>query len=781
MSRRCDLSVPKSGASRFSKALPTVPGPDDYEDDDDDDGESNIRRNHTCNDNHNRNNSEYSLPARTSSLASPPPTKNLPLPPLPPPPPTKTLPATPQPNRGSNDNSRDNSRDNTASQASSFAAPSVAPSSTPSSALSVGMLSLHVQSPPLSGRSMMAIPRKPIANLQLPSPSPQFLAQPSPTFSLSSLLLAYMGDGDESQRESLYETTTSLSETERQEVAAPGSEKPVAAAAAASAAASATVPVTTPPSRPKALAQAANIGLDVNVHVLDVTSSSGSLPARPNAGTGNGAAAHYQRPAHRNLPPPPPKDDGIQNPKPSLPEPAVAPSTTTPELSTPSSPRPEIWKRRPHMSQASKELPGLKLDYSHGSTADTQLPSDLATSQAASETTKAKAAVQQAPPFAGGLPGRNIRPSLPAKDQPPPTAQTMGSETSKLKQIKDRLASQCSESISSTSSAKAGFPGIPAVQRPPTPEYRREDVKEPVVEPFISPVSPASSPEAPRGASPDFSKDLPPKPPKDDQTATASVQKPISRKALATKSPSQDLAAVKDSSRPPSNANGTSASGQSAVSPVLPKDVAVLAPAAASVAASVASPPNDTASTRSRVFGDTAVVRPQPAVIQTDVSQVVKPQRSALQATADPRLLQSESQGFLYRGRDGTLYPEMKADGEPHPRATYFPTQTYPNLFRDGVVKARPLTDTHFDCFQQHRTMNRRSNRNCPLTCQTCERADLEDRWACAFCHLRICDACHRKLGGYQRDLRRLVDSLANPGLLSQSRPGTALGLQATL
>ncbi|UKZ80675.1 hypothetical protein TrVFT333_008438 [Trichoderma virens FT-333] len=416
------------------------------------------------------------------------------------------------------------------------------------------------------------------------------------------------------------------------------------------------------------------------------------------------------------------------------------------------------------MSQASRELPGLKLDYSHGSTADTQLPPDAAgpetTSEPASDT--AKAAAQRAPPFAGGLPGRNIRPSLPAKDQPPPATQAMGSETSKLRQIKDRLGSQRSESVSSTSSTKAGFPSVPAAKRPPTPEYQKEEVKEPVVEPFISPVSPASSPEAPRGASPDFSKGLPPQP-SGDQTAAASALKPVSRKALPT-SPSQDFTAVKNSFRPPSDANSTGASSQGAVSTIPPKDDAVSAP----VVAPAASPPKDDASARSRVSGGTTAVQPQPqpqpAVIRANVTQTVKPQLSEPQATADPRLLQSETQGLLYRGRDGTLYAEMKSDGEPHPKAAYFPTQKYPNLPRDGIVKARPLSDTHFNCFQQHRTMARRSNRNCPLTCQTCDRADAEDRWVCAFCHLRICEACNRKLGSYQRDLRRLVDGLASAG-----------------
>ncbi|GFP53952.1 hypothetical protein TASIC1_0003033000 [Trichoderma asperellum] len=754
MSRPSDLSVPKSGASRFSKALPTVPGLDDYYTDDD--GESNIggdnninnsnNNNNNNNASHSRKNSEYSLPARTSSLASPQ-AKTLPLPPLPPPvpPPTKTLPPTPQ--SQTNPSSKVNSYSSTAS-ANIVAAPSIAPS-TPSSALSAGMLSL--QSPPLSAGSKMSIPRKPVANLKLPAPSPQYLAQPSPTFSLSSLLSAYMGDGDESRSPSLYETTTSTSEIDRQEVAAPGSEKSVAAAEASSAIAAVTAAFPAVPSKPKA-----------------ATSGSGSLPARPNAGTGTGigagaaAATQYQRRAERDLPPPPPQD-----------EPAA-------ELSTPSSPRPEIWKRRPHMTQASRELPGLTLDYSHGSTADTQLPADQDNSQAPPETVKA--AVQRAPPFPGGLPGRNIRPSLGAKDQPPPAAQTMGSETSKLKQIKDRLGSQRSESVSSTSSAKAGFPGAPAVQRPPTPEYRKEDLKQPTVEPFISPVSPASSPEAPRGASPDFAKDLPPKPPNDSQLAAASTQ-PISRKAI-TISPSQDLTAAKNSSRPPSDAKSTSTSSQTTVSPVLRKGDTVPVPAAAPGPAPVtASPPNDWGSARPRVSGgtSTAAVQPQPAVIQTDVSQIANSKQSTPQPTSDPRLLKSETQGLLYRGRDGTLYPEMKVEGEPHPKAAYFPTQTFSSLPKDGIIKARPLTNTHFGCFQQHRTMNRRSNKNCPLTCQTCDRADLEDRWACSFCHVRICDACYRKLGSYQWDLRRLVDNLANAGPFSQSRPDTAPGLQATL
>ncbi|PHH69918.1 hypothetical protein CDD83_5582 [Cordyceps sp. RAO-2017] len=157
-----------------------------------------------------------------------------------------------------------------------------------------------------------------------------------------------------------------------------------------------------------------------------------------------------------------------------------------------------------------------------------------------------------------------------------------------------------------------------------------------------------------------------------------------------------------------------------------------------------------------------------------------RPRRPTLDG-GDPRIVHSDTQGPLYRGRDGTLYPEMRVTREPDPRASYFPVQTGRFLEPGAVISAGPLKDSHFNCYQHHRTMNRRPNRHYPLTCQTCDRADADDRWACTFCHLRICDSCMRLLNGHQRVLRRLVDELAlnTPlSLSSMSRPGSALGLQ---
>lgn len=137
----------------------------------------------------------------------------------------------------------------------------------------------------------------------------------------------------------------------------------------------------------------------------------------------------------------------------------------------------------------------------------------------------------------------------------------------------------------------------------------------------------------------------------------------------------------------------------------------------------------------------------------------------------------------MYRGRDGTLYPEMAILREPDPRALRFPTwkgKEVATAAADGVYTARELKASHYSCFQKHAIMNRRTNRQYPLTCQTCSKANADDRWACTFCHLRICESCFRVLDANQRDLRRLVADVgrhAPLSLSSDSRPVSAFGL----
>jgi hypothetical protein len=137
----------------------------------------------------------------------------------------------------------------------------------------------------------------------------------------------------------------------------------------------------------------------------------------------------------------------------------------------------------------------------------------------------------------------------------------------------------------------------------------------------------------------------------------------------------------------------------------------------------------------------------------------------------------------MYRGRDGTLYPEMKTLREPDPRAFRFPAWKGKETTAtsvDGVHIAPALNDSHHSCFQKHAVMYRRTNRHDPLTCQTCTKANADDRWACTFCHLRICESCFRTLDTNQRDLKKLVaaiDGRTPLSLSSDSRPASAFGL----
>ncbi|PHH79735.1 hypothetical protein CDD82_2192 [Ophiocordyceps australis] len=300
--------------------------------------------------------------------------------------------------------------------------------------------------------------------------------------------------------------------------------------------------------------------------------------------------------------------------------------------------------------------------------------------------------------------------------------------------------------------AKKGSAPRVAAQRPPTPEYHKEeDAKSaPTIDTLVSPVSPApsaGSPKAPAAepAAPSQSASSTPKAPQ-----AASITKPTlppTPQGLHATSSLQDL--INDVR---SAANSQPASRQQ--SPAL--DGA------------------ESARThRGPDGGQTPASRRASSAARSEMTAgpMDRPRRHPAD---DPRLVYSETQGYLYRGRDGTLYPEMVVTREPDPRALYFPRQTDRLAPPGTIFPAAALKESHFNCYLNHRNMNRRPNRNYPLTCQTCRKADSEDRWLCGFCQLRICEMCMRTLDGHQRVLRRLMDELAanTPlSLSSASRP----------
>lgn len=149
----------------------------------------------------------------------------------------------------------------------------------------------------------------------------------------------------------------------------------------------------------------------------------------------------------------------------------------------------------------------------------------------------------------------------------------------------------------------------------------------------------------------------------------------------------------------------------------------------------------------------------------------------------EPRWVRSSSGDLCYRGRDGTLYPEMTEDlPEPDPEAMRFPIKSEELPAMGTIFKALPLKDSHFNCYQRHKTIQRRPNRRYPLACQVCEKQDTEDRFACSFCHVKMCSSCMSTFETKGRDLKALQAELSlNTGTLSLSsptRPGSALGLE---
>lgn len=507
-------------------------------------------------------------------------------------------------------------------------------------------------------------------------------------------------------------------------------------------------------------------------------------------------------------PPPPSKDSVAQRPS-SPPSRGV---TADSDLVTASPPQQQIWRRR--SLKGSRELPNLRLDYSHGSTAST---ASTATTQSQSTVVaeqKQEATPPPAPPKGlPGLPGRNVRPVR--SREPSVDVPTMGHGSSKLKQLKDKFhrsrRSDDSNGSSKSQPTKSDSGNSeqatrPSGNRPPTPEYQKQDVQTPIVETFISPVSPASSPEphkqkaAAKGNSSQV-EERPPAPP------AKSSARSISRKRVpnsssetegtipTTDGPSEPKLAPASASSSNAGPRTASKSFKSAVSgssvhpakslPDLktkftPSPTAEPFPSFSALPASGRnSPALDNFPNRGRQFegpGRRSASRESSA--RPESRKGFDPTRNS--GPDGSRFVRNSSGELLYKGRDGTLYPEMKENQNVDAKAGQFPLRSAQPVAEGTVFQATSLKDTHYSCFQKHRSILRRNNRRYPLTCQTCQKADTEDRWLCTFCSLRVCESCLGMLESNKKDLNGLMMDLARSRplrLSSPGRPGSALGL----
>ncbi|XXG96592.1 hypothetical protein Hte_002880 [Hypoxylon texense] len=79
----------------------------------------------------------------------------------------------------------------------------------------------------------------------------------------------------------------------------------------------------------------------------------------------------------------------------------------------------------------------------------------------------------------------------------------------------------------------------------------------------------------------------------------------------------------------------------------------------------------------------------------------------------------------------------------------------------DTVWQAAPLSSKHYTCYARHFRWVAVKNSNYPLSCQTCGLQDTTTRKTCSFCNLRICFKCHERLTGpYKSDLKTLMDNM---------------------
>lgn len=473
----------------------------------------------------------------------------------------------------------------------------------------------------------------------------------------------------------------------------------------------------------------------------------------------------------QELPPPPPPLKDVHR----FPTPPVALKLQTQAAHSPAdthSPSPlsntspkqdQLWRRRSLKSEKNLAVPQLKLVGSNGSTAaPDQNPSTTGTTQAtagpqplhSATTTRtdspAAAAVTRVPAPKGAeaaFPGRNIRP-VPSRQQviSPIGHQDMGQKASHVARdlvprgrSNEEVKKSPKPTQASTASPTKPLPSMPSpnpIVRLPTPEYELSDVKNLIVETIVSPVSPASSP------------DLPTEP------KSAGIPK------LATETESQIRHAKSSpalAARPPfAGAAGRSPLGLPG-SPAATRDRALDQPGQSPVSRRDPAGPSPLAFAKQREPVPQARPKEQRTVSEngsTASDETLKPSMPSF-GTATYQQIQVPPAP----PSEGTVTEEPETTD--HPGAALFPRNWYRPLPADTVMDARPLESKHFRCLTQHRYMTTARQRVNPIACRTCGNKDRQaDAHICSACSLNICTRCNFKLRRVRGDLEQLLVQL---------------------
>ncbi|KAI0901482.1 hypothetical protein F4806DRAFT_489959 [Annulohypoxylon nitens] len=90
-----------------------------------------------------------------------------------------------------------------------------------------------------------------------------------------------------------------------------------------------------------------------------------------------------------------------------------------------------------------------------------------------------------------------------------------------------------------------------------------------------------------------------------------------------------------------------------------------------------------------------------------------------------------------------------------------FPRNISQTIPTDAVFQAAPITSQHHNCYVRHSKWVPVKNSNYPLACQTCGVQDTNSRKTCSWCNLRVCYGCHERLmGRYKAELRLLMQNM---------------------
>lgn len=352
------------------------------------------------------------------------------------------------------------------------------------------------------------------------------------------------------------------------------------------------------------------------------------------------------------------------------------------------------------------------------------------------------------------FPGRNIRPVASRQQLIDNGNAGMGQEVSRVKNTLKKagrgedasVAQQTSPPSpphresppSATNHSKNA--SIPSPLRLPTPEYDTDEFKGPIVETIVSPVSPASSPELlsePR----------------------ARQQRPVQEtndlgpvKDNSSFSPPSQITGNQESSH--TLAPKPSVQGFGARSPVgLPSNPASSRNGAAQTSSPFPARTTSKAATSSVGASDLKTENVKPAPVSTSVQKA----RTVSEVGSIETIKAARQEQFSPAPATRLLKEEPREDDTTsHPGAERFPRGWERDIPKDTIFQPVPISEKHHRCINKHQVMHQVRNTYYPLACQACSLKDVSWRYVCASCNLRICKSCRMSLRKVNGDLRAL-------------------------